>query len=204
LPTYLITAVFSRESHRLRVTFPGQGVYYGPARIREPEELGHLVVGLPDRVVQRLSQDPQVVRGARLGKERVAPRHDQHQERMGRQRSFEQGSVRVCLEVVDGDQRNVPRPRHRLGGRHPDYERAGEPGPGGNGYEPGALVRGRERLGDDDADGFDVGTGRYLGDHTAVGLVEVYLGSDDVRKRSKFFVQERGRRLVAGSLDAED
>ena len=99
------------------------------ARISKPEQLRHLVVRLPRRIVARPA-DQLVV--PRLGDEveaRVAARHDEHG---GRQRQLavrERERLDVAGEMMDRHDRNAAGPGERLRERDADEQRSDEPRP---------------------------------------------------------------------------
>ena len=102
-------------------------------RIAELEEPRHLVERLTGGVVDRLAEQAVLAVPAHLDQHRVAARHEQHDERELERRIFEERRVAVRLEVVDADERHVPRQRQRLGRRDADQQGADQARPDGAG-----------------------------------------------------------------------
>ena len=100
------------------------GVDRRAARIPEVEEAGDLVERLAGGVVDRLAEHPVAAVTLHLDQHRVAARDEQHDERELERRVLEERRVQVRLEVVDADERHVPRQRQRLGRRHADQQGA--------------------------------------------------------------------------------
>jgi hypothetical protein len=112
----------------------------------------------------------------------------------------------VGLEVVDGDERHVPRQRERLGRRHPDEQRPDQTGPDRARHGVDAPV-GDARLDDGASDHrveqLEVRTAGDLGDDAAERGVQFDLRRHDARDDVGSSHHERGRGLVAARLDAE-
>ena len=119
------------------------------------------------------------------------------------------------LEVVDGDERHVPRQRQRLGGatrrraarppararrwrrpRRPRSRRRRRAGPTARPRRTPAATTGMMQV--------DVGAAGDLGHHAAVAGVQVDLAAHDRRQHRRAAVDDGGGRLVARRLDAED
>ena len=119
----------------------------------------------------------------------------------------EAGAERVPLQVVDGEQRLVVDGRNRLAGHEPDHDRPNQAGAGGGGH---AVKLGEtdlgflHRAGDEAVEMLDVAARGDLRHHAAVGRVVGDLGEHDVGQHPALAGHDRGRRLVAASLDAED
>lgn len=99
------------------------------SRITEPKELGGFVEGFASGVVTGLSQELDVLVTAHFVDGRVAAACQKTNEwKLGSfDRSFAPAEIdgeEVGDEVIDIDERNVSRPSHRFGGRHPDQKRA--------------------------------------------------------------------------------
>ena len=92
----------------------------------------------------------------------------------------------MTVEVVDGDERQAPRPRDRLGGREADEQRAHEPRALRHAdavdvreAEPGIV----ERRANDGRDQLEVASRRDLGHDAAEPRVQVRLRGDDRREQ---------------------
>ena len=113
----------------------------------------------------------------------------------------------VPLEVIDGDERQSPRPRDRLGGRQADEQRAHEPRALRHAdaievVEPDTRVL--ERSSDDRRNELEVASRGDLGNDAAEPRVKLGLRGDDRRQHRAVARDDRGRGLVARGLDAED
>ena len=100
-----------------------------PARIAQPEQLRHLVVRLPRRIVARPAE--QLV-DAGLGDEveaGVAARDDQHHRRQRQLAVREHQRLDVAGQMVHGNDRQAARPGERLRERHADQQRPDQPRP---------------------------------------------------------------------------
>ena len=91
----------------------------------------------------------------------------------------------VPVQVVDGDERQPPRPRERLRRRDADEERADQPRPGRDRDGVDVVERragAAERLLDHGRDELEVPPRRDLRDDPAVPRVQLRLRRDDVRE----------------------
>jgi hypothetical protein len=141
----------SREPDRFGITVECSTVDRRSARIAEIEEPCHLVERLSGGVVDRLADEAVAAVILHLDEHRVTARHQQHEQRELERRILQRGGVQVRLHVVDTDERNVPRHRQGLGGRHADEERSDQTGTdgAGNGIDPLLLdARLDDRSGD--------------------------------------------------------
>ncbi len=120
---------------------------------------------------------------------------------------FDERRADVSLQVVDGEQRQVALPGDRLGRADADQQRADEPGPLRHRDRVDVVERRLrlfQRLFDDDPDRLHVvARGKFRHD-PAERAVDVDLRGDDRRAHVGAVVDDRGGRLVAGGLDAED
>ena len=113
----------------------------------------------------------------------------------------------MAVEVVDGHERQPPRPRERLRRREPDEQRADQPGALGDGDAIDVVerrVRLRERLADDGRHELEVAARCNLGHDPAVPRVEISLRRDNAGLDGPVLRDERSGRLVARRLDAEN
>ena len=113
----------------------------------------------------------------------------------------------VGPQMVDGDEREAPRPREGLRGRDPDEERPDQSRPLRDAYPVHVPERGPcvvERGADHGGHELEVPPGGDLRHDTAVARMEVRLGGDDGRQDDAFVRDERRRRLVARRLEAEE
>jgi hypothetical protein len=119
---------------------------------------------------------------------------------------LEDVGVHVGDQVVDPDEGTVEGQRVRLGGRHPDQQRAGQAGSEGDRdrvdvAEPhpaegaGLLDGGVEQV--------DVGPGGDLGDDPAVARVQGLLVGEHVGTDPPPVLDEGDAGLVAGGLDPQ-
>ena len=106
----------------------------GPPGKGRPEQAGDLVEGLAGRVVdggaQRLDAGGHVLDPQQAG---VAARDEHRQAGLGQRPVLELVHGHVGGEVVDAVQRLAEAQGQRLGARDPHQQRAGEPGPAGDG-----------------------------------------------------------------------
>jgi hypothetical protein len=180
-----------------------------PARIAEAEQLGGLVEGLADGVVdggaeQRVFAD-------------AAHRHDLgvaaggEEQAIGKRRAFDQPrGERMRFEVIDRHQRLAVDERDRLGGGQPDNDAADQAGTGRGRHAVDPVERGAgvgHGLADDAVERFHVGTRRDFGNHAAKdGMVAVlrqhHVGQDLARPLAAA-LHHRGRGLVASGFDSE-
>jgi len=112
----------------------------------------------------------------------------------------------VTLEMVDRDERHVPRVGERLGCRETDEQRADQPRAHGRRYGGDVVppaVGDAERLGDHSRQQLSVPARGDLG-HDATELrVQLVLRRDD-RGTHPSVLDDGGARVVARGLDAED
>jgi hypothetical protein len=80
------------------------GLHHGAARIGQAEQLGRLVEGFADRVVDG-GAEPAIFADAVDGNELGMPARDQQQQIGKGQLLGQAGCQRMCLQVVDGDER---------------------------------------------------------------------------------------------------
>ena len=133
-------------------------------------------------------------------------RDEQDDERQLDRRVVEQRRVEVRLEVVDADERDVPREGQRLGRRHADEQGADQAGPdrAGDGVDAPVLDPGLDdRPGDHRVEQVEVGPAGDLRDDAAERGVQLDLRADDARQDVAAAHHERRGRLVAARLDAE-
>ena len=121
-----------RQVEALRIAAAGLALDLRPARIAEAEELGDLVEGLADGVVDGRAEADVIADAAHRDELRVPAGGEEEQvgetDAVGEARR--QG---MALEVVDGEQRLAGDERQRLGGGQPDQHAADQPRTGGRG-----------------------------------------------------------------------
>ena len=113
------------------------------------------------------------------------------------------------LEVVDPDERYLPGQGQSLGFGQSDEQRADEPRPVGHGHGVDTLTghvgpRLDEGVGQYGGEELEVGPPGQLGDDAAVTGVKIDLTAHNGRDDDRAAVDDRGRRLIARRLDAED
>ena len=142
----------------------------------------------------------------------VAARNHQPQERKLRCLSVGlllSNPVRVEMrfQVVDGDQRQAFRVGQRLGHVHADEQRPNQSRArrDGDGVQllPAAGRLSQRRF-DDGQHRLQMLPGRYFGNDATVAIVEFRLGRDHAGQNVTAVFNNRGRRFVAGRLNAED
>ena len=204
----------ARETRWPRGRPPRRGVDGRAAGVAEAEVAGDLVEGLAGRVVDRGAEHAVPPVALHQHEQRVPAGHEQDHEGQLEVGLLQQRGVEVGLEVVDGDERHVPRQGQRLGRRHADQERPDQPGTVGGGHgvdlaprrRPGTVGQPRldEGLGHHRHDEVDVGPAGDLGHDAAVAGVEVDLAADHRRQHGRAPLDDRGGGLVAGGLDPQD
>ena len=161
----------------------------------------------PYRVVDGGAQPPVSVH--LLDEEQLAmPARDQQQQ-VGKIEVLgdQPGAERVPLQVIDREQRLVMDRGDRLAGHEPDHDRADQAGAGGGGHAvqvgeaDAGLLHG---AGDEGVQMLDVAAGCDLRHDAAVGRVIGDLGEHEIGQHFALAGHDRGGRLVATRLDAED
>ena len=176
----------------------------------ETEQLGHLVEGLAQRVVDGGAPALVVADAAHQHELAVPARDQQHQVGEGDAVGQPRGQ-RMRLEVVDRDQRLAERRGQRLGRGQPDQHAADQPRPGGRGdgvdiaeRQPGL----RGGAGDDAVEMADMGARREFGHHAAIGGVLLELAAHDVGEDGAAPVgvalDDGGGGFVAAGFDAQN
>ena len=120
---------------------------------------------------------------------------------------FEQDSMNVAFEVVDGNKRLFERERQRLRITDSDQERAGKARSLSHRERVNGLIllsRFGESLPHHWNDRPEMFAGRKLGYHSSVGLMGGNLRGDDVRYRLLSRAHHCGRGFVTGTLNTED
>ena len=109
--------------------------------------------------------------------------------------------------MVHAHQRQIERPRQRLGRRHPDQERPDQSGPVPNSdgvqivkTAPGFLDRSRDNA----RDPFRVRPAGKLGHDPAVFLVDLLLTGHDTRSDPPPILHDRAGRFITRTLDPQD
>jgi hypothetical protein len=189
-----------------RVPGDGQAVDRRPARVAEAEEAGHLVEGLTRGVIDGGSQNavaPVALHGHQHG---VASRDQQrHQGGLDR-RVLEERRVEVGLEVVDGDEGDVPHQGQCLGAGQADQQRAHQTWSVGGGHCADVRpfdARLHQRLRHHRGQQLDVGPAGDLRNHSTEAGMEVDLAGNHRGAHVTATGHDRRRRLVTARLDAE-
>ncbi len=118
----------------------------------------------------------------------------------------------MCLKVIDCNQRLASRQRQRLGRRQPHHDAADQSraGGGGDGIEviQRCTLRRRQRLLYDAVQPLDMGAGRDLRHHAAIGAMGVELAEHDVgqdhARPGRSAPDDGAGRFVAAGLDPQD
>jgi hypothetical protein len=194
----------------LRVSGPCHAFDRRPAGIRQAQQLGRLVEGLAERVVDGRTPTLVIVHAAHQDELRMAAGDEQHQ--IGEGEPVRQPRrQRVTLEMVDGIEWLARRAGNRLAGHEPDEEAADQPRPArrGDGIEiaepaPGA----QQRFGDEAIQRLHMGACRDLRHHAAIGAVFLELAQDhfaqDFAPPIRIAHHNGSGGLVAARFDAEN
>ena len=128
----------------LGVALAREPVDRGPARIAEAEEARALVERLARRVVERRAEDGERAALPDLEQHRVTAAREQADERRLQRVRLEVERGDVALQVVDGHERQAPRPGERLRRGEADEEGADEARPARDG-DPVDVLEARRR-----------------------------------------------------------
>ncbi len=199
-----------RLAHARGVAVERLFLHLRPAGIFEPQELGDLVVGFADGVVDG-GAEPHIIADSEHGDDLGVPAGGEEQAIRKRRAVGEPRGQRMRLEMIDRDQRFLAHQRDRLGGGQPHDHAADQPGPGGGGdaVEAGEAAPGLlHRLADDQVERLDMGARRDLRHHPAIGpmlrhLAEHHIGKDLARPRRNP-AHDGGRGLVATRFQAKN
>ena len=201
---------------RLGVAAARQPVDGRAARVAQAQEPGHLVVGFAGGVVDRGAEQLDVVGDAADPQDLGVAAGDQQRAQILRQRDgrpatlrqrrrLEQPDADVRHQVVDRVQRLAGGDGERLGRAHPHHQRAGQPGPGGDGDGVHVLQRHAgvgQRLPQGGDEGVEVGAGGDLRDHPAEADVLLHRGGHGVGQQGGA-ADDADAGLVAGGFDAQ-
>ena len=196
-----------REVDRLGVAGRGDPLDGRPAGVAETEEPGDLVERLARSVVDGLTEQSVATRRTHLDEQRVPARHEQHDDRQFDRRVVEQRRVEVRFEVVDPDERHVPREGQRLGRRHTDEEGTDQPRSDRARHcidAPLVDAGLDDRPGDHRVEQVEVGAAGDLRHHSSERDVQLDLRADDARHDVASAHHQCRRGLVAARLDAQD
>ena len=153
---------------------PGRPAFHRrSAGIAQRQQLGHLVEGFAGGVVDG---GPQAAVAAHpFHRQQLAMAARDQQKQIGKIDARGQaGRQGVAFQVVDGDERLAYHHGQRLGGGHPHHDAADQPGAagGGDGVHGRQRLAGlRQGLGDQPVQMLQMGPGRHLGHHAAIGSV---------------------------------
>jgi hypothetical protein len=199
------------RAKRAGIAAVGRALHRRPAGKAEVEELGRLVEGLAEGIVDGgavAAIGPDVLHRQKLG---VAAGDEEQQ--VGRPQALGQARREgVGFQMVDRHQRQVVGERDRLGRHQPDDQPADEAGTGGgrDAIEIGEAEIGlAQRLGDQAVEMGDMGAGGDLRHDTAVGRVGGVLRQHDVGEHVAGAVgpaapDDRRGGLVARRLQPQD
>ncbi len=197
-----------------RVSAGSELADHGAAGVSQAERLGHLVEGLPHRVVDGGAENLVVAPRAHVHEHGVAAGDEARHEGRLQAGRLEEVGHEVALEVVHGNERQVSGRAEALGEGDAHHERTHEARPRrhADGREVGRRqrvdaevgARLREGLLKDADDGLGVLAAGDLGHDAAEARVEVDLGGHDARAHDAVGVGHGHGRLVAGGLDGED
>jgi len=177
------------------------------ARIRQPQELGALVEGLPGRIVAAGAQHAVATHAGRLDQQRVPAGHQQRQVRERRRIRFQERRQQMSFEVMHADRRHAPRVGEAARQRGAGKQRADEAGACGVGDPvelPGRGGGTLERQPHQGQQAPDVIARGELRHDAPVGAVQLHLAEELVREQPRARIQHRGGALVAGRLDGEN
>ena len=139
--------------------------------------------------------------------QRVAAAREQTRERWLEGGGLEEERRHVPVQVIDGDERQPPRPGERLGSREPDEQRADQPGAGRDGDGVDVVERGPrllERLADHRRDQLEMPARGDLRDDPPVFRVQFGLRGHDVGTNLTAGGDDSRGCLVTRGLDPED
>ena len=199
-----------RQGIARRIAALGQALQGWSGRIAEAERGADLVEGLAGGVVDGRAEAAAGADARHLQQLAMAARDQKQQERVGNI-GGEAGGDGVTLQVVHGDERFIQRQGHGLAEGERHHHTADEPGAsgGGDAGEGGGRNTGlRQGPLNDAVDDLDVGAGRDLRHHAAIGRMLVDLAANDVGDNLGAAVgtQAHDRRggLVAARFEAKD
>ena len=157
---------------------PRIGLDRRAARIAEAEQLGDLVEGLADGVVDG-RPEPQVTAHAAHEKQLAMAARDQQKQKRVADRARQAGAQGMALQVVDGEEGLAGRRRDRLAHGRADHDAADQAGSCGRGH-PVQIAEAQTGCGHGAADQpvqmVEMGAGGNLGHDAFVGPVVVNLG----------------------------
>ena len=139
--------------------------------------------------------------------QRVPAAREQAEERRLERLRLEEERSDVPVQMVDGNEREAPRPGERLRGLHADEQRADQPRPARDRHRVDVVERGArlaERFANDRRGKLEVPARRDLRDDAAVTRVQLRLRRHHVRAHMPVLGDDGARGLVAGRLEGED
>jgi hypothetical protein len=194
----------AREARRAGVALLGERIDRAAAGIAEAEQLGDFVERFAGGVVARRPEQRIIAERARQIEARMAAGDEQRDVRQ-RDRALELHRQEVALEMVDADERQLPRVGDGLGRAQADEQRADQSGTVGGGDGIDLVERERrlvQRALDRRRQCAHVAARGELGDDAAVGAVDVVLRGDDAGAHLAID-QHRGGGVVARALDGQ-
>ena len=204
----------ARKIECARIPFARQPIDVRPARIRQPEQLGHLIEGLPRSVIQRVAERAVLPERPHFVQRRVPARDDQTEPRRRRRVLAQEHGQQMPFDVVDARERQSRRGRQGLAHLHADEQRADQTRPArhGEAVEIAQLDRRlAQRLVDHRQHPLQVIARGQLRHDAAEPLVHLRLRMHHVRQRPCARplarrvrnLDHRRRGLVAARLDAQ-
>ena len=195
------------QRHRAGIALERQPLDRRAAGIAEAQDLGGLVEGFAQRIVDRGGKAA-VLPDAFDGEDLAMPARYQQQE-IGKSEIAvgQPGGKRVAFEVVDREQRLVRSHRQCLGADQPDHHPADQPGTRGRGNRVDiveAHLRFAHYLGDHRRQAFRMRARGDFGNDPAIGRVFGFLAGDRLRDNRPVPAHQRDSRLIAAGFDAQN
>ncbi len=122
------------EAEACRVTNLGQPGDCRPARVRQPEQAGHLVERLARGVVARVAEQAVAAEAGNIHEHAVPARYEQCNERKLQCLGFESADQEMRLHMVDRHRRYAEPVSRRCGKGASNHQRADQAGAGCIGY----------------------------------------------------------------------
>ena len=123
----------ARQRHRPGLAPRGEALDRRAAGIAEAEDLGGLVEGFAQRIVDRRGEAAVAADAFDLQQLAMPARDEQQQVGIGERGVGQPRRQRVAFQVIDRDQRLAAGHRQRLAGHQTDHHPADQPRPGGGG-----------------------------------------------------------------------
>ena len=200
----------ARKGEAFRIAGLRHALDRRPARIGQAEQLGRLVEGFPQRVVDRRAPALVIVDATHQHELGMAAGDEQHEigkgEPVGQPRR-----QRMAFQMVDGIERLAHRPSDRLARHQPDDEPTDQPRPACRSDRIDILQRApgtQKRFGNQAVQRLHMGARRDLRHHAAIGAVLLELAQHDFTENLALSVRiahdDGSGGLVAARFDAEN